>query len=45
LRNLLSLSSPMAEELAQNRGAFFRQHAGYNLNLMIHFGVVEDRQG
>jgi hypothetical protein len=31
--------------VAQNRGAFFRQHAGNNLNPMIHFGVVENRQG
>jgi hypothetical protein len=45
LRNLLSLTSPFAEEVAQNQGTFFRQHARYNLNLMIQFGVVEDGEG
>ena len=45
LRNLLSISSPFAKELAQNGSAFFGQHAGNNLNPIIHSGVVEDRQG
>jgi len=45
LRNPLSLSSPATEELAQNPCAFFGQHARDNLNLMIHFGVVEDGEG
>ena len=38
-------SPPFAEELAQNFCALIRPDAGYNLNLMIHFGVVEDCQG
>ena len=38
-------SPPIPEELAQNFCALIRQHAGNNLNLMIHFGVVEDGQG
>ena len=45
LRNRLRSSSPAAEELAQNPGAFFGQNAANNLNLMIHFGVVEDGEG
>ena len=45
LRNPLRSSSPAAKELAQNPCAFFGQHAGNNLNLMIHFGVVEDGEG
>jgi hypothetical protein len=32
----------LPEEVAQNPCAFFGQHAGNHLNLMIHFGVVED---
>ena len=38
-------SSPSAKELSQDAGAFFGQHAGNNLNPMIHFRVVEDREG
>jgi hypothetical protein len=45
LRNPLSPSSPATEKVAQNPCAFFGQHAGNNLNLMIHFGVVEDIEG
>ena len=41
----LGLSSPATEELLENRYALFSQDAGNNLNLMIHFGVVEDGQG
>jgi hypothetical protein len=45
LRNPLSPSSPAPEKVAQNPCAFLGQHAGNNLNLMIHFGVVEDGEG
>ena len=45
LRNPLSPSSPATEKVAQNPCAFFGQHAGNNLNLMINFGVVEDGEG
>jgi len=44
LRNPLSSSSPATEELLENRCALSGQNAGNNLNLMIHFGVVEDTE-
>jgi hypothetical protein len=36
---------PFPKELAQDFCASIGQHAGNDLNLMIHFGVVEDGEG
>ena len=45
LSQLLGISSPLPEELAQNFCALIGQHAGNKFDPMIHFGVVEDCQG